>query len=102
MWVAVIVIIFIIILIQWKFTTRDVYTPITDEQGINNIVSNVPKTLEPVEVISRNGDTMRVMFFDTDTYAGKLMDYDVNTQIPRLVNPSLGHEIKPAKKSVTI
>lgn len=102
MWVAIIVIVFIIILIQWKFTSRDVYTPVSDEQGIKNIVSSVPDSLEPVEVVSRQDDTMRVMFFDKDTYAGKLMDFDVKTKVPTLVNPSLGHEIKPAKKTVDI
>lgn len=100
MWVALVVIIAIVVFIQWKHTSRDVYVPVTDEQGIQNIVDSLPEKLEPIEVLSRNDDTMRVMFIDKSTYAGKLMDFDVKTKVPTLVNPKLGYEILPSKKTL--
>lgn len=101
MWLrSILVIIFLWILVKTVSVSRDVYEPVSDAQAFRNIVSNVDDSLQPVEVIQRQDDKMRVMFIDTDTYAGKLMDFDVSTKIPTLVNPKLTSDILPLKKTL--
>ena len=101
MWLRVIlVLVFLWILIKTVSITRDVYEPVNDAQAFRNIVDTVSDNLKPVEVIQRQDDKMRVMFLDTDTYAGKLMDFDVSTKQPTLVNPKLTSDILPLKKTL--
>lgn len=102
MWLVIVVILFAFVLFQSRFTVRDVYVPVTDEQAIQNIAASVGDSLQPVEVVSRTGDIMRVMFLDTKTYAGKLMDFDVtaNTAVTTVHPKSLAHGIMPTKKTL--
>lgn len=101
MWLrAMLVLVFLWILIKTISVTRDVYEPVNDAQAFRNIVDTVSDNLQPVEVIQRQDDKMRVMFLDTDTYAGKLMDFDVSTKQPTLVNPKLTSDILPLKKTL--
>lgn len=101
MWLrAILVIVFLWILIKTVNVSRDVYEPVSDAQAFRNIKDNVDTSLQPVEVIQRQDDKMRVMFLDTDTYAGKLMDFDVSTKQPTLVNPKLTSDILPLKKTL--
>lgn len=101
MWLRVVlIIIFLWILSKTIGVSRDVYEPVSDLDGFKKITEAVPENLKPVEVIHRHEDTMRVMFFDTDTYAGKLMDFDVAKKQPTLVNPTLSSDILPSKKTM--
>jgi len=101
MWLrGILIIIFLWVLIKMTTLSRDVYEPVNDAQAFKNIVNSVNDNLQPVEVMQRNDDKMRVMFLDTDTYAGKLMDFDVSTKIPTLVNPKLSSDILPIKKTL--
>lgn len=102
MWLrGVLIILFVWILFKSITVSRDIYEPVSDAQALHNIVSNVNDSLKPIDVVQRTpDDTMRVMFFDTDTYAGKLMDFDVKTQVPTLVNPVLTSDILPMKKTM--
>jgi hypothetical protein len=96
------IIAFVWILLHTFKVSRDVYEPVSDPQALQNILDTLDSdTLKPIEVIQRTPeDKMRVMFFDTDTYAGKLMDFDVTTQMPTLVNPILTSDIIPMKKTL--
>lgn len=101
MWLrGILIIIFLWVLIKMTTVSRDVYEPVNDAQAFKNIVNSVNDNLQPVEVMQRKDDKMRVMFLDTDTYAGKLMDFDVSTKIPTLVNPKLSSDILPIKKTL--
>ncbi len=93
---------FVWILINTFKVSRDVYEPVSDPQALQNILDTMDTdNLKPIEVIQRTPeDKMRVMFFDTDTYAGKLMDFDVTTKTPTLVNPVLTSDIIPMKKTI--
>jgi hypothetical protein len=73
MWVLVILLVAALILLTRK-KARENYNP-TDEQLIQKIVdAAAPKGLAPINTISRDGNSARMMFLDTDTYAGQLSD----------------------------
>lgn len=92
---------FLWILMHTLKVSRDVYEPVSDAEALGNIIDTVDSSLHPIEVMQRTPeDKMRVMFFDTDTYSGKLMDFDVTTKTPTLVNPILSSDIIPMKKTL--
>jgi hypothetical protein len=92
MWILVVIIV-IALFFANRMKSIDTYHP-TDEELIVDIVNKVQKTrpgLEPISTVSRDGNTARMLFFNTDTYAGELCDASVS---PMDVKVSLVNEKK--------
>lgn len=78
---------------MYRQKTRDSYNP-SDEKMINDIVTSLQKKrpeLSPINTVSRDGNSARMMFLNTDTYAGQLGDASAT---PDSVNVSFVHENK--------
>lgn len=72
MWILLILMLVAIFLLH-RQKTRDCYKP-SDEKLTQQISDTVYPKLLPVNTVSRDGNTARMMFIDTDTYAGRLAD----------------------------
>lgn len=80
MWILLLLTLFALFLL-YRQKSRDSYNP-TDEKMINDIAAALQKKrpeLSPINTVSRDGNTARMMFLNTDTYAGQLGDARVTS-----------------------
>jgi hypothetical protein len=83
----------IALFLMYRQKSRDSYNP-SDEKIVKDIVTAVQKKrpeMAPINTLSRDGNTARIFFLNTDTYAGQVADA---TAAPNSVNISFVHENK--------